>query len=165
MESDTLRPTPKAFFRARIASISLFRFAKKYRVHREVNISRLPKASISLFCASKKTSVSSSSVAKDLGAVITLSKVRFFAPLRMTVDRKCKRTLWLPLGDSVFLLHFAVCVNAVLRPTPKTLHSRISSVSDGFHHGVISSTFGGFHFAFGLTLASILTRTYFPFSS
>ena len=104
-------------------------------------------------------------------------------------------------GGSFILLHFAVCVNAVLRPTPKvssssaakdlganqhykkndrlwwndggskpppyikandgggltagsentalhqTLQSRISSVPDGFHHGVISSTFGGFHFA------------------
>ena len=83
--------------------------------------------------------MSSSSVAKDLGAINTsvASEILHFVQNDSCGDRHLFR--WLPCvkGGSVILLHFAVCVNAVLRPTPKTLRSRISS------------TFGGFHFAVG----------------
>ena len=50
MCNTTLRPTPKAFFHARVASISLFRSAKKYRVHREGNIYSSLAESVRFWC-------------------------------------------------------------------------------------------------------------------
>ena len=88
--------------------------------------------------------VSSSSEAKDLGAVNTSVASEI---LRFAQNDSC--------GDRRFA------------PDVKTLHSRISSVFDGFHHGVISSTFGGFHFAIGELFphAPSLRSTLFPFPS
>ena len=109
--------------------------------------------------------MSSSSVAKDLGATNTsvAREILRFAQNDSRWRGKCFVSEVLTYGQSEVCYASEVFAKAKVKFrlwrsgmnvgrgfTPaehhKTLHSRISSVSDGFHHGVISSTFGGFHF-------------------